>query len=322
MTSQYTDIDLKYLITTDDLHAEYPLKAGLGNEEKLEDFYYEIRVSAYQGEKIEIENIGTVYYAGKVYSSYYYRNTLDKLTIDQESLLKYKTKSGYELIQAEKIIICRSEEFSKEYFTDWWASDATNVTEKLEYNNMEITLNCVGSEYTRLEIESYNKEDIIYQKLENKLLEVIANKYDVAHIDIFELCSEYLFGPIELTFDVGTENNGKSYLIGHLKNGLEYEEFTGKVENGKITITVDSLSPFMVSILEEKVGANTNGGTGTTDKEQEKTEVKTETKEEDKTKAPGVLPDTGLEITIVLAIAVMLVAVTVVYNKYRGLKDI
>ena len=64
-------------------------------------------------------------------------------------------------------------------------------------------------------------------------------------------------GPLKLTFYVGEQYNGKYYSICHMKDYMyNFEEFNGIVENGKIEITVDSLSPFGISIFAAAVKAN------------------------------------------------------------------
>ena len=317
-----SDADKYYLNTEEDANngvepgfrmTRYQLPSNIN----LAETYFELYVDVYQGETIEIEELGTLYYVGIEYKwddmlVYIYKNTLDKLNQLEEIVqCKLKTATGYELIRAVWLTYELDETVIEEPVTG-------TMTTVVETEDIGVTISGTGN--AEFDIAEYDKTDVIYKKLEDKLNEAIKDKYNAINTDIFEIYVEtgVYQGSLELTFDVGAENNGKSYLIGHLKNGLEYEEFTGKVEDGKITITVDSLSPFMVSIVEEKAGANTDNGVGTTDKEQ----GKVETKEEDKTKAPGVLPETGLEITIVLAIAVMLVALTVAYNKSKKLRDI
>lgn len=57
---------------------------------------------------------------------------------------------------------------------------------------------------------------------------------------------------LSITFSLGTENDGKQAIVLHKKADGTYEEFIETIENGKITIKVTELSPFMVALKEEK----------------------------------------------------------------------
>ena len=65
-----------------------------------------------------------------------------------------------------------------------------------------------------------------------------------------KLSSGNVTNGLELTFDVGTEYNGKQVMILHQKQDGTYEEFEKTVENGKVKITVTELSPFMVALKD------------------------------------------------------------------------
>lgn len=70
---------------------------------------------------------------------------------------------------------------------------------------------------------------------------------------------------VELTFDIGTANNGKAVMILHKKSNGNYETFERIVENGKVKITVTEFSPFMVAIAENKPSIGNNQGSNSTD---------------------------------------------------------
>lgn len=65
-----------------------------------------------------------------------------------------------------------------------------------------------------------------------------------------KLSSGNVSNGLELTFDVGTEYNGKQVMILHQKQDGTYEEFEKTVENGKVKITVTELSPFMIALKD------------------------------------------------------------------------
>ena len=101
-----------------------------------------------------------------------------------------------------------------------------------------------------LSAEPIKNDTLIYQEMKNKLAEKgytdIFNAYEL------NLTSGDLGDGLELTFEVGTENNGKKAIILHQKHDGTYEEFERIVENGKVKITVTELSPFMIALTENK----------------------------------------------------------------------
>lgn len=69
---------------------------------------------------------------------------------------------------------------------------------------------------------------------------------------------------LTLRFDVGTENNGKQAIVLHKKQDGTIEEFVKTVENGRISINVTELSPFMVAVKDSDTsssnGSNSSNG--------------------------------------------------------------
>ncbi len=61
---------------------------------------------------------------------------------------------------------------------------------------------------------------------------------------------------LTITFDLGKENEGKEVYIVHQRHDNTYEEWEREVENGKVTITVSELSPFVVMLKETKEVVN------------------------------------------------------------------
>ncbi len=131
------------------------------------------------------------------------------------------------------------------------------VEEEELKNDISVTISGKGTfTIETTEIEKINE---LYKSLLDGLEKAIdKSKYDSSELIAYDIhtSSGSFEGSLELTFNVGAEHNGKKYVIGHLKNGKEYEYFEGTVKDGKITITVDSLSPFMVSLITEKASVN------------------------------------------------------------------
>ncbi len=90
-------------------------------------------------------------------------------------------------------------------------------------------------------------------------------------IGTYELILEgatQLTNPINITFNVGTNYNGKTVYILHQKKDGTYEHFEQVVKDGKITITVNELSPFVLAVKEttnNKGELDETPKTGTTD---------------------------------------------------------
>ena len=64
-------------------------------------------------------------------------------------------------------------------------------------------------------------------------------------------------GELVITFDLGTENDGKTVYIVHKKSDGSFEDFKSIVENGKVTIKVDELSPFLIGYEKTEQLENT-----------------------------------------------------------------
>jgi len=101
-----------------------------------------------------------------------------------------------------------------------------------------------GTPITMKEIE---KEDTTYTEMKNKL----NNDGYTNIISAYELkLVKSHSGNIPVSFDVGTDNNGKVAIILHKKQDGSFETFEKTIENGKVSIEVTELSPFMVAIKD------------------------------------------------------------------------
>ena len=81
-------------------------------------------------------------------------------------------------------------------------------------------------------------------KKEKKEVEKYLSAYDI-HID-----GGYE-GKIFIIFDVGKQYDGRNVAIKHLLDDGTIETYTITVKNGKVSLTVDSLSPFVLALLEK-----------------------------------------------------------------------
>ena len=114
--------------------------------------------------------------------------------------------------------------------------------------------------------------------------------------------------PISLTFDVGTQYNNKVVYILHQKKDNNYENFEQKVVNGKVSITVSELSPFVIALKEESSNNKPSDETTTPTTPTEPTKPDTTTSEHklDET------PKTGIENNLVSTISSILSMVSFV----------
>ena len=78
---------------------------------------------------------------------------------------------------------------------------------------------------------------------------VILGVYDITLTGTLE-------GEAQLTFQVGTEYNGKDVIILHYAEDGSYEMYKAAVENGQVTISVSGFSPYVIALDDES-------GTGT-----------------------------------------------------------
>lgn len=254
----YVFADKSYLQTENDTSFKYLYPFNIPQEANLAETYFKIKIDVYQGEKIELENVGTLYYMGTekyAWGEYYiYKNSLNNLK-NSSSILIAKTKSGYTLKRSVSCTYNLNENLKEQVITGNFNSDSTNT-------KLNVKFNVSGVGNAKIDAVQIPKTDILYERLEKEMLNKIdKDKYNSIILDVFDIqvVEGAYKGKLNITFNVGTENNGKECIVGHLclgDNGLGYEFYKQTVENGKITITVDSLSPFMVSLLEEK--SNTN----------------------------------------------------------------
>lgn len=87
--------------------------------------------------------------------------------------------------------------------------------------------------------------------------------YEVYEAYEFTLVSGDISDGYVISFDLGTENNGKLAYVLHKKHDGSYEEWTEKIIDGKIYIKVYEFSPFLIG-LKNTVSSGSSTGTTTT----------------------------------------------------------
>lgn len=113
--------------------------------------------------------------------------------------------------------------------------------------------------------------------------------------------------PIDVTFDVGKEYNGKMAYVLHKKADGSYERFEKAIQDGKVTITVSELSPFVIAVKEKDQTPTTNN-----------TETKTDTTPTTNKGEKDTTPKTGaIDIIGYVLVATILSSVGIVVLKKK-----
>ncbi len=173
----------------------------------------------------------------------------------------------------------------------------------------------------------------LYATITSTGINTLKSKYNVntlTHLILTELhaVGGEIEGAITLTFNVGTQYNGKYVYIVHQKQNKDFEYFRETVKDGKVSIVVEELSPFMVAVEEKISDPNTNtntntntnnNNTGTTNSANNTNHNLDETPKtgEDDTTIAGILPATGVQ-----NIAVMLLVISIISSVflYKNMK--
>ena len=161
-----------------------------------------------------------------------------------------------------KVIDIEYSEETKNEFT--FSLNELNVGDKeikIIYQSNEFTLPIIVKErYTKdkvekdiVEIEGQFEEDAylvieeISVKEEGKIFKdkQILGSYEVSVVGKYR-------GELKLSFEVGTEHNGRTAYILHQKQNGSLEKFEQEVIDGKVMITVHELSPFIIYIDKDK----------------------------------------------------------------------
>lgn len=181
----------------------------------MSSFQYQITVPN------NIGNTDTDYINYSIPKIQSYLKTNEKITLEKISGYWYKV---YTDGQFRDNIIIRKQE-------------GTPIGNNIFVNNLPINVNV-----TVIPKENDTMEKEIKNKGYNKIL---------ASYELTLTGTDKLESPIDITFNVGTEHNGKTVYILHQKKNGNYENFEKKVDNGKVTVTVSELSPFILGIKED-----------------------------------------------------------------------
>jgi len=201
-------------------------------------------------------------------------------------------------------VVLLDEEVKDEEEDEDIKDDETNDEEEEVENNQTVGNITIDNPDISLEGKELDKNSSIYEEMARELKNdgytQIYCAYEVtAHGTIPQ-------EGIELTFEVGIENNGKEVMIIHKKDSGEYETFKAMVENGQVKIKITEFSPFMLAIKEK----DTNSTTTPTP------ETKPSTKPDKVDRPIDNEPPTGIEdYTIVVGMIAIISLVGIFYMK-------
>lgn len=108
---------------------------------------------------------------------------------------------------------------------------------------------------TPVAMEIQKEDTEIYKEMAKEFL----NKKISNILGCFELTAYGEFHDnMKVSFTVGTDYNGRGVKVLHKKSDGTFETFTATVENGKVTITVNEFSPFMIALTDDDVATSNN----------------------------------------------------------------
>lgn len=191
-------------------------------------FYKMISPSSYFQYKITIP--GNIEDTDKAYIDYSlpkiksYVGTSEKLNVEKISGYYYKVFLDNDKNNYDEIVIKKAE--------------GTPVGNNIFVNNINEGINIVAT---------VKNNETMETELKNKGYTNILGSYELTLQGATKLSS-----PVDITFNVGAEHNNKVVYILHQKKDGTYENFEKNVVNGKVTITVSELSPFVLGLKEDK----------------------------------------------------------------------
>lgn len=218
---------------------------------------YRFLITENIGESFNVDKLGTFYYDGtsNEYGLLYY---VYKAKITDFSIFESAGPKEYffELVNpnTNKGSYCQVVIDVKGYGRKTYKLNNENISTGISLNgSVEIGASLVA--------EQIQQNSTIYVDMVNSISSTIDKK--LIFIDAFDLKiinGEYE-GELLITFDLGTENNGKKVRVWHKKADNTIEEFNEIVTNGKITIKVTELSPFLLAYEEQETIQNVTNET-------------------------------------------------------------
>lgn len=143
--------------------------------------------------------------------------------------------------------------------------DANSVVEptlqtlEKDVDKLKVTLTGMLNPGATLSVE--NLENSALSNANIAELNKIKNSEEVIGIYEISVSNSPVAPNTSLTFELGAELNGRKVVATHFETSDKLTNFEKTIENGKVEITVDSLSPFAVTLLKEDKPADNNNTT-------------------------------------------------------------
>ena len=219
------------------------------------DAYYRLALSQNVGDSIYIDKIGTLKYTGQeVVGNMKVPYYIYKMKITDTSMFNKQQNISFlvEIIDKDT----KQGAYNDIQFNILGDTRQT-YTVNDESKNIGISINAATDVGVSLKADTINETDKTYIEMKN----VVADNKDYFWIGAYDikLVGGNYEGELLLTFDLGEENNGKKVYIVHRLNNGDFEDFYEVVENGKVTIKVTELSPFLLAYEEETTEGQTQG---------------------------------------------------------------
>ncbi len=180
-----------------------------------------------------------------------------------------------------------------------YLEDAVQTTLKDEENNIQVSAKLDPN--ATLVITPIEKTSELYGDLVVDLKNhIILQACDVS------VTGGYV-GEIQVTFDVDSEYNGEVLTVLHKKSDTTIEKLQNTVVDGKLTVTVTELSPFMVAVNNENATENENNN-----QENNQTNQENSSDAKDETPKTGV---TNITVIAVLGTILSILGLTIVAKK-------
>lgn len=210
----------------------------------LNKCYVEYLTNIYIGESIDVVGIGNVSYVGKYGDKYKYKTSLEGANIStSENMISVSNFSYNESFEVEEF-----------YLDPDYIIENETYVENVESNtNTELKTDLSGTFNGTLKVEEINSNDLMYNKVDEELKKYDNNNSIYKNISNIYIENGSYNGALNLIFYVGEKYNGKNYSVVHMKDCYyNFEKFEGIVKDGKIDVEVKTLSPFGISVFEEK----------------------------------------------------------------------
>ncbi len=228
-------------------------------EDITEGAYYQINTQINLGQSIELKGLGN-FKLSRTYNneddpedtSTYYEYKSEAINISE---IKQKSQTlEFDLKDIDTNIV---QHFTMDV-SYYGFSKQTYTVNNSEEIGMGIMLDGKTELGVSLKANKIKDNEETYIQMKNLI--TASSAINIVHIyacDISIVGGNYE-GDLTITFNIGTEYDNKIASIVHRKKNGESEIFEKTIVNGKVTITVNELSPFMIAVQEEKINNNSN----------------------------------------------------------------